>query len=68
MSIYVFHLRVYLKIGGVNSCVWDNGVSVEARDYGDAENLAKKEFVRTHPPLADFTDFDKIEVVDWGNA
>lgn len=59
--IYVFRLRVYLKIGGVNSCVWDDAVEVEADSEDSALMAAKKEFVRKHPPLHGFTDYDKIE-------
>lgn len=63
--IYVFHLRVYLKIGGRTECVWDDGINVEASHYDDAVKLVKEAFVRKHPPLKGFTDFDKIEVVHY---
>lgn len=66
--IYVFHLRVYLKIAGVLSCVYNEAIDIEARDYSEAENLAKKEFVNSEPPLKGFTDFDKIEVCNWETA
>jgi len=61
--IYVFTLRVYLKIAGRLECVWDDGIDVEAGHYDDAVKLAKKAFVEKHPPLKGFTDFDKIEVL-----
>ena len=64
-QIYVFHLRVYLKIGGVNECVWDDGIDVEADNYFDAEIRAKKEFIRRQPPLKGFTDLDRIEVCNY---
>jgi hypothetical protein len=67
-QVFVFHLRVYVKIGGVNECVWDDGVDVCENSYQEAEIEAKKEFVRRHPPLKDFEDFDKIEVCDWDMA
>lgn len=41
----------------------DDGIDVEALHYDDAVKRAKEAFVRKHPPLKGFTDFDKIEVV-----
>jgi len=63
--IYMFHLRVYLKVVGVNECVWDDGIDVEAPYFDEAVKLAKEAFVRKHPPLKGFTNFDKIEVVHY---
>jgi len=67
-QIYVFHLRVYLRIGGVNECIWDDCVDVESDNYRDAELAAKKEFVRRHRPLHGFTDYDQIEVCNYERA
>ncbi len=57
-QIYIFHLRTYLKIGGVNECIWREGIDVESSHYNDVVILAKKEFVRLEPPLKGFTDWD----------